>query len=120
MKIALPVEANGTEICPSFGRTGNFLVYDTETKEKKMLDNSAIATMGGAGIKAAQVLVDEDVNVLLTPRCGENAVDVLKEAEIKLYKTKGTSVEENIQAYANQQLEELTEIHQGLHGHGGN
>lgn len=120
MKIALPVEANGTEICPSFGRTGNFLIVDTETKEKKMIDNSAISTQGGAGIKAAQVLVDEDVNIVLTPRCGENAVDVMKEAEIKLYKTEGSSVEENIQAYLDGKLGELTEVHQGLHGHGGN
>ena len=59
MKIAIPVEDNQTEICPSFGRTSMFLIYDTETKEKKYLDNSGIAMQGGAGIKAAQVIVDE-------------------------------------------------------------
>ena len=42
MKIAIPVEDNQTEICPSFGRTSMFLIYDTETKEKKYLDNSGI------------------------------------------------------------------------------
>ena len=35
MKIAIPVEDNQTEICPSFGRTSMFLIYDTEKKEKK-------------------------------------------------------------------------------------
>lgn len=36
MRIAIPVEDNETEICPSFGRTSMFLIYDTETKEKKI------------------------------------------------------------------------------------
>lgn len=34
MRIAIPVEDNETEICPSFGRTSRFLIYDTETKKK--------------------------------------------------------------------------------------
>ena len=52
MKIAIPVEDYETEICPSFGRAPMFLIYDTETKEKKLLDNSGIAVQGGAGIKS--------------------------------------------------------------------
>lgn len=120
MRIAIPVEDNETEICPSFGRTSMFLIYDTETKEKKLIDNSAIAAQGGAGIKAAQVIVDEKAEVLLTPRCGENAAQVLKAANIQLYKTEGASVDEAIQAFQENRLEELTDIHPGFHGHGGN
>ena len=113
MKIAIPVEDNQTEICPSFGRTSMFLIYDTETKEKKYLDNSGIAMQGGAGIKAAQVIVDEKAEVLLAPRCGENAA-------IKLYQSEGLSVDDNLQAFQQGALQELTDIHPGFHGHGGN
>jgi len=63
-----------------------FLIYDTETKESIFLDNGAAASTGGAGIKAAQTIVDNKVNALLTPRCGENAANVLKSADIKIYK----------------------------------
>ena len=120
MRIAIPVEDNETEICPSFGRTSMILIYDTETTEKKLIDNSAIAAQGGAGIKAAQVIVDEKAEALLTPRCGENAAQVLKAANIQLYKTEGASVDEAIQAFQENRLEELTDIHPGFHGHGGN
>ena len=120
MKIAIPVEDNQTEICPSFGRTSMFLIYDTETKEKKYLDNSGIAMQGGAGIKAAQVIVDEKAEVLLAPRCGENAAKVLQTAGIKLYQSEGLSVDDNLQAFQQGALQELTDIHPGFHGHGGN
>lgn len=120
MKIAIPVEDDETEICPSFGRASLFCIYDTDTKEKQLIDNSAIASQGGAGIKAAQVIVDEHAEVLLTPRCGENAAKVLQAANIQLYKTDGASVDANIQAFLENRLAELTEIHPGFHGHGGN
>ena len=120
MKIAIPVEDNQTEICPSFGRTSMCLIYDTETKEKKYLDNSGIAMQGGAGIKAAQVIVDEKAEVLLAPRCGENAAKVLQAAGIKLYQSEGLSVDDNLQAFQQGALQELTDIHPGFHGHGGN
>ena len=70
MKIPIPVDEKdmGTNVCVSFGRTPYFLIYDTETKESTFLDNSAATSTGGAGIKAAQTLVDNKVNVLLTTK----------------------------------------------------
>lgn len=120
MKIAIPIEDYETEVCSSFGRAAMFLIYDTETKEKKLIDNSGIAAQGGAGIKAAQVIVDEKAEALLTPRCGENAAKVLQAAQVKLYQTEGVSVEDNLRAFAEGRLQELTDIHPGFHGHGGN
>ena len=120
MKIVIPVEDNEIEICPSFGRTPLFLIYDTETKEKVFLDNSGIAVQGGAGIKAAQVVVDQHTEAMLAPRCGENAAKVLQAAGVKLYQSVGVSVDENIQAFVENRLSELTDIHPGFHGHGGN
>lgn len=72
MRIAIPVEekTSAANVCSSFGRTPYFLIYDTETKESTFLDNSAVASAGGAGIKAAQTIIDNNVGALLTPRCG--------------------------------------------------
>lgn len=119
MRIAVPVEENETEICPSFGRTPLFMIYDTEPETLKLIDNSAILALGGAGIKAAQVIVDEKADVVLVPRCGENAAKVLNAAGIKLYQTNGSDAKANIQAYIDGTLTELTDIHPGFHGHGG-
>ena len=121
MKIAIPVDEKTLEsnVCVSFGRTPYFLIYDAETKESVFIDNSAATSTGGAGIKAAQMIVDNKATVLLTPRCGKNAADVIKAAEIKLFKTTSASVKDNIDDFINGKLSPLDEIHPGFHGHGG-
>ncbi|NLK22208.1 MAG: dinitrogenase iron-molybdenum cofactor biosynthesis protein [Epulopiscium sp.] len=122
MKIAIPVDEKNmnTKVCISFGRAPYFLFYDTETKEGLFHDNSAAASTGGAGIKAAQMIVDNKADILLTPRCGQNAANVLKAADIKIYKTNNISVKDNIDAFTNGKLSLLEEIHAGFHGRGGN
>lgn len=122
MKIVIPVDEKdmGTNVCVSFGRAPYFLVYDTQTKESLFIDNSAAASTGGAGIKAAQMIVDNEANTLLTPRCGENAANVLRAADIKIFKTIDVSAKNNIDAFITGKLSLLNEIHPGFHGHGGN
>ena len=119
MKIAVPVDDNtlSTNVCISFGRAPYFLIYDNDVKSSSFIDNSAAASEGGAGIKAAQSLVDQGAEVLLTPRCGENAVEVLKAAEIRLFKTKDGTAMDNISAFLEDMLPPLTESHAGFHGH---
>lgn len=121
MKVAMPVDGKDmeTDVCISFGRTPYFLIYDTETEKSIFIDNIAAESQGGAGIKAAQLLVDRKADALLTPRCGENAAAVIQAADIKIYKTSGTSVKENIRAFVSGRLPLLEEIHPGFHGHGG-
>jgi predicted Fe-Mo cluster-binding NifX family protein len=121
MKIAIPVEDKSiqSKVCISFGRTPYFLIYDTDTKNSMFLDNSAAASQGGAGIKAAQAITDEGVTALITPRCGENAAAVLTPANITIYKTKNDSIKDNIEAFNNGELNLLSEIHAGFHNHGG-
>lgn len=119
MKIAMPVDEKNldSEVCPSFGRTPYFLFYNTVTREEYYLDNSAVAAQGGAGIRAAQVIADHGVKAVLAPRCGENAENVLKKAEVILYKSIPGTARLNIAAFAAEELLPLTEIHQGFHGH---
>jgi len=119
MIIALPVDENKLEstVCISFGRTPYFLIYDTETDEHTFIENSAANSQGGAGIKAAQSIVDQNVGALVTPRCGENAAEVFKEAGVRLYKSQGDSIAENIEAFKRSKLSVLVEVHAGLHNH---
>lgn len=121
MKIAMPVTDNmgQADICISFGRTPFFLIYDTDTNQSVFLDNAAAASQGGAGIKAAQAVVDAGAKALITPRCGENAATVLITAGVKIYKSIGNSIEENINSFKSDNLDVLSEIHAGLHNHGG-
>ncbi len=122
MRIAIPADDKDMEttVCVSFGRAPYFLIYDTQTKESVFLDNGAVASAGGAGIKAAQAIVDNNVDALMTPRCGENAAQVLKAADITIYKATTAPLKDNIDAFVAGRLPLLNEIHAGFHGHGGN
>ncbi len=121
MKIALPVDDKSMEskVCVSFGRAPYFLIYDTETKASTFINNTAASSQGGAGIKAAQHVVDSHAKALLTPRCGQNAADVINAAGITIYKTTDDSIKDNLTALAEGKLNVLNEIHSGFHGHGG-
>ena len=118
MKIALPVKARSlqAEISDTFGRTEYFLIYDMENKTAEYIDNSAAASQGGAGIKAAQTVVDQNVEALLTPQCGENAARVMQPNGIRIYKTQGGFAEGNIEAFEKGTLSLIEKIHGGFHG----
>lgn len=120
MKIAIPVKEKSmeTEVYESFGRAPYFLIYDLDTKESNFIENEAAQARGGAGIIAAQTIVDSKVDVLLTPRLGKNAADVIVAADVKMYKSVDGLVEKNIELYEEEKLELLDEIHSGFHSNG--
>jgi predicted Fe-Mo cluster-binding NifX family protein len=118
MKIAIPTNENSivSGVCQSFGRTPYYLIYDTESKENTFIENTAAKSAGGAGIKAAQIIVDHGVDIVLTPRCGENAAEVISGGKIPMYKTMNASIDDNIKAYLAGSLVLLNDIHPGFHG----
>lgn len=109
MKIAIPVEGNkdDTNINKAFARAPYIYIFDSEKKEGVYVDNSASSQTGGAGINASQLLADKGVDVLLAPKCGENAAKVLKEANIKVYRSVGNEVTMNIEAFLRGRLGEI-------------
>lgn len=114
MKIAIPLDENKIDICPTFGRSPYF--YFEENGKEEIVQNPACEEQGGAGPKAAQFLADMQTDVLLTVRCGQNAADVLKLADIKIYKTQGKTAKENAEAFHQNKLEVLTHFHAGFQG----
>lgn len=119
MRIALPAEKKSmdADIYQSFGRTPYIFLYNTVTKEGEFLDNSAVISQGGAGIRVAQVVADNGTKALITFRCGENAEKVLSKAEVLIYKAIPGSVRENIDKFISGELHLLNEFHEGFHGH---
>lgn len=121
MIIAMPLDRDSLDspVCVSFGRAPFFMVYSTQTSTPVFIVNEAADSQGGAGIKAAQTLVDNKAEVLLTPRCGENAAMVLHKGGIRIFKSISGTARENLAMYESGNLEELDEIHPGFHGHTG-
>ncbi len=114
MKIAIPLDENKQDVCIAFARAPYFLFSENDSVQ--IVDNPAAQAQGGAGLQAAQFLVDNQVATLITVRCGQNAADVFKAAGMKIYKSESTSAQENLTALANGTLEELTHFHAGFQG----
>lgn len=116
MKIAIPIDEDKKAICASFGRAPYFVIHDTEAETSKIETNPAAETASGAGLKAAQFVMDAGVDALITARCGQNAADVFKAAGVRIYKAMSTNADENLKAMNKGRLDELTTFHAGFHG----
>lgn len=111
MKIIIPVVGKDKKIVnKSMGRAPMFYTYDLDEKIEEYIENSAISSPGGAGIKAAQTIIDSNSNILIAPKIGKNAKDVLDGSDIKIYKTISEDVDENIKSFLDNKLNLLTEV----------
>lgn len=68
-----------------FGRCPYFIIYDTESNDFEHIENQSRQAMGGAGIQAAQMIIDKKVGVVITGNVGPNAHRVLSSTNIKIY-----------------------------------
>jgi predicted Fe-Mo cluster-binding NifX family protein len=90
-----------------FGRCKYFAIYDTETKEYNFIDNAGLQAEQGAGIKAAQLIVEQNVSVMISGRVGPNAVEVLAAAGIEIYGGKIESIEACIVSWEKGELSKM-------------
>lgn len=116
MKLAIPVDEDKKNVCVSFARAPYFMLFDETNEKIELIENTAASAEGGAGLKAAQVLVDQAVQALITVRCGENAAQVLQTADITIYKSEDTDAKQNIQLFKEKKLAKLTHFHAGFQG----
>lgn len=67
-----------------FGRCAVFAVYDGTSGALSYVMNQAKDASSGAGVKAAQQLIDLEVDLLITGRVGPGAQEVLDEGGIRV------------------------------------
>jgi predicted Fe-Mo cluster-binding NifX family protein len=87
MKIAVSAKGKGldSEVDPRFGRAPFFVLIDPETMAFDVCENKQnLQLPQGAGIQAAQNIVDGGAEVLLTGNCGPKAFQVLQAAGVKV------------------------------------
>ncbi len=110
MKIAVSSRGQSLEsaVEPRFGRGAGFILFDSEAGRTDYLDNSAQAAMNlGTGIKAAQMIADAGVEVLITGQMGPKAAQVLSRAGTKVYMAVGGTVQDVIKALERGDLKEM-------------
>lgn len=109
MKIMIAVDEPSLEskISDRFARTQYFLIYDLEDQKYEFIDNTLTENKHGAGPKAVQLAIDNNVSVIISAIPGENAMDAVRESKIKVYDGRGFNARNAIEKFRNGELKEI-------------
>ena len=101
MQVVITAQGSALDAEPSpvFGRCPVFLFVDAETRQVEALENPAAAASGGAGIQAAQLVVDRGAGAVITGRLGPNAARVLEAAGIEIRRLEGRTAGEALERF---------------------
>jgi len=83
---------------PRFGRCSYFVFVDTETDTVDAVVNEAVSSGHGAGIQAAQSVIEAGAEAVISRRVGPNAFQVLAAAGLTIYESGAASIEEAVAA----------------------
>ncbi len=110
MKIAISSVDGALEgpIDERFGRCKKFVLYNKETKQLEVIDNTPnMNSPQGAGIQSSQNVVNAGARAVISGHLGPNAFRVLQEAGVDVYTTSGITVAEAIKAFEEAKLTKL-------------
>ena len=111
MKIAVSsIGKNLTDnVSEVFARCPYFIIAEIENQEIKKFEaikNESENQMGGAGISAARLMAQKNINTVITKNAGPRALDVLKQFNIGIYYGDGT-IKEVLQEFIDGKLEKM-------------
>ena len=110
MKIAITAAGRNPDspMDARFGRAGYFQIFDTDTSEYEVVDNTTGRdAMQGAGVQAGELVASRGVSTLITGHCGPKAFEVLRAAGVKVVLCGGGTVEMAIGRFINGDLKEV-------------
>ena len=111
MKVAVTAQGTdmGSQVDPRFGRAKYFIVADTDTGQFTAEDNAQnLNAVQGAGIQAAQNVVDLGVEAVITGNVGPKAFAALQAGGVKVH-TGGTgTVAEALEKFKAGELESVS------------
>lgn len=111
MKIAI-TSVDGTMEGPideRFGRARKIIIYDKETKNWSVLDNTVnMASPQGAGIQTAQNVIKAGAGIVISGHLGPKAFQVLNAAGVHIYTATNKSAKDAIVAFEERKLNRLT------------
>lgn len=99
-----------------FGRCKYFQIHDTDSGKVKVIENKGQLSGGGAGIAAAQQLINERIDIIITGSLGPNAFELINKAGIKAYKCEAMPINIVLEKFKNSKLEEIKVAGKAHHG----
>ena len=115
MKIAVSSVGQdlNAQIDPRFGRAPYFI--DIETLKYEAITNPNVNAMGGAGIKTAQLIANQGVEVIITGNCGPNAFQTLQAAGVRVITGAVGTVNDTVNQYKTGALNPVNTPNVGSH-----
>jgi predicted Fe-Mo cluster-binding NifX family protein len=117
MKIV--VSANGADLdaptSPVFGRCPTYVFVDTDSMAAEGIDNPAINAAGGAGIQAAQFVIEHGTQAVVTGNMGPNAFNVFQSAGVPIYLFGGGTVRDAAEAFRSGRLQSIVDANVQAH-----
>lgn len=111
MKIAITSSGQNLDsnIDLRFGRAFGFIIYNLEDDSYEFKDNNQnLNATQGAGIQAAQNIVNQNVDAIITGHCGPKAFAVLSSAEVKIYTGAEGAIKETIEKFKRGEFQEAS------------
>lgn len=118
MKIACTASGDTLESAfdNRFGRAEKFIIYDTESDTYSVLDNTQnLQSAQGAGVQAAQNVVNSGATVLITGHLGPKAARVIFAAGIEAYHAPADTVAQALAMFKSKALKPLKDADVGGH-----
>jgi predicted Fe-Mo cluster-binding NifX family protein len=115
MKVAISTNGEDLEsaiVDPRFGRCDNFIIVNTKNLSFFVMSNKARMEGHGAGISAAQSIINEKVDAVISGNFGPNAFDTLAAAKVKMYSYNGL-IANAIKELQENNLQEVTQPTRG-------
>lgn len=125
MRIVVSAEGDTLDspASPVFGRCPTYIFVDSETMQFEAVPNPAMNQGGGAGIQAAQFVVERGAQAVLSGNLGPNAFDVLQAAGIPSYLVPEGTVRQAVEALKAGQVQPMgganVAAHAGMGGGAG-
>lgn len=126
MKICVATSSQGglqDSVSSNFGRCPSYTIVEIDgknIKSTKAVQNPGFSAGSGAGIQAAQGVVDMGCNVVIAGAVGPNAFQVLSMARVDVRECAGITVQKAIEEYLQGVLQLSSGSGQGggMGGHG--
>ena len=111
MKIAVSLmgENLADDVSEVFARCPYFIIAEIENQEIKKFEaikNESEKQMGGAGISAAQLMAEKNINAVIIKNVGPRALDVLNQFNIAIYYGDG-AIEKVLREFIDRKLKKM-------------
>jgi predicted Fe-Mo cluster-binding NifX family protein len=87
MKVAIAALGNSVDAVYArhFATTTHYFIYDTETGEVEVMENTARNLPAGRGVVLADTLIKKGIKAVVVELIGSKPFNMLKDAEVKVY-----------------------------------